>query len=404
VNRDFYLNKLISRRNNDLIKVITGIKRCGKSYLLFNLFKPWLLLNGVKENNIISVKLDEDYYIPLLDPINLSNYINNLIDPSTNNYVLIDEIQTLEGYEALLNSLNNKPYIDVYVTGSNSKLLSSEISTQLRGRDDQIRVYPLTFKEIYKPWMDVRSSFEQFMFYGGMPYLQELTSDEDKQAYLIKLFESVYYRDIVDRYKVDKPEILDGIINTISSSIGSYTSIRNLENTLKTNGVNISKDTVGKYVGYFVNSFLFEKALRYDIKGKQYLEGLYKYYCEDHGLRNARLNFRQQEYNHIMENIIYIELLSRGYLVDVGVVYNSERKAYEVDLIARKGPKQYYLQIAYSIFSEEEINQELYPFTRIKDNFRKIVITFENSPFTTFDGGYERIGIIDFLLKEDYLK
>lgn len=401
--RDYYLEQLILKKDNKMIKVITGIRRCGKSYLLFNIYKPWLLNNGVKEENIISIKLDEEDFKELLDPQKLYSFVNSKIDSNTNNYVLIDEIGTLDGYEKILNSLNNKDNVDVYVTGSNSKLLSNEISTYLRGRDDQIKVYPLTFKEIYKEGEDKIKSFENFIFYGGMPQIQDMKSDVLKQEYLKRLFNLVYIKDITERYKVERTDILESIIDTISSSIGSYTSIRNITNTINSGGNKISKETVAKYVSCLVNSFMFEKAIRYDIKGKQYLEGIYKYYSQDHGLRNARLNYRQMEKNHIIENIVFIELLSRGYLVDIGTVYSETKKILEVDFIARKGPKQYYIQVAYSLPTSDKIEQEINPFKRIKDNFRKIVVTYEYSLFTIFEDGYERINIIDFLLNTNYL-
>lgn len=404
--REQYLEKLISKINNGRIKVITGLRRCGKSYLLFDLFIPWLISQGINKKNIISINFENVEYLDFLEPKKLYSYILSQINDDSNYYIIIDEIQTLNGYESVLNSLNNNKHFDVYVTGSNSKLLSSEISTSLRGRDDQVKVHPLTFKEICQAnnQADINKLFDDYIIYGGMPYLQSIKNNSDKQEYLKDLFNLIYIKDINERHQVNRIDILESIIDTISSQVGSYTSIRKIENTLNSKGIKVSDDTIASYVSYLVESFLFKKVTRWDIKGKDYLAGIFKYYCVDLGLRNARLNFRQIEINHLMENVIYNELLARNYIVDIGIIYSSDKKSYEVDFIARKGPKQFYLQSTFSLYSEDKINQEISSFRKINDGFRKIIITKETSPFTTLENGYERINIIDFLLNEDYLK
>lgn len=322
IKRDIYLNKLIDRKENDMIKVITGIRRCGKSYLMDPIYKNYLLSTGVKEDHIIKLELDSVENEEYLDRHKLYKYIMGQIKDDKMYYILLDEIQKVDGFESVLNSFLRKENLDVYVTGSNSKFLSSDIITEFRGRGDEVRVYPLTFREyLTASSKNVNETLKEYITYGGMPYILSRKTDEEKSKYLNNLFNNTYINDIVERNNIQKDEVLESLINVLASSVGSLTNPLKLENTFKSKGFkNVSAKTINTYIDYLIDAFMINKALRYDIKGKKYINTPSKYYFTDIGLRNVRLNFRQQEDNHLMENIIYNELLVRGFNVDVGVV------------------------------------------------------------------------------------
>ena len=323
IKRDYYLQKLIDRKNNHLIKIITGIRRCGKSYLLNHLFKNYLLDNGVSSNHIIMIALDDDGNSDLLDSKNLRKYIDDKILDDDLYYILLDEIQMVPNFEGLLNGLLRKENLDIYVTGSNSKFLSSDIITEFRGRGDEIRVYPLSFKEFYSSYDGSKEeAWIEYYTYGGLPLIMSYTKEEDKMNYLDMQKDNVYLNDVIERNNIKNKEELEKLIEIISSSIGSLTNPLKLARTFKSYNKNtlLTDKTIYNYLSYFEDAFIIEKTLRYDIKGKKYIDTPYKYYFTDIGIRNAFLNFRQQEENHIMENIIYIELKRRGFKVDVGVV------------------------------------------------------------------------------------
>ena len=322
IKRDVYLNKLISRKENGLIKIITGIRRCGKSYLLDPLFKNYLLESGVKEDHIIKLELDKEENKKFRDSHELNEYIKSLIKDKNMYYILLDEIQMVGGFESVLNSFLYERNLDVYVTGSNSKFLSSDIITEFRGRGDEIKVFPLSFSEYIESFKgDKQDAWNEYVLYGGLPLIFSKKTDEEKSKYLKDLFDQTYIKDIVERNNIQRVDILDSIINILASSVGSLTNPKKIYDTFVSNGEKeISSNTVTSYIKYIEDSFIVNKSDRYDVKGKKYIQTPQKYYFSDIGLRNARLNFRQQEENHIMENIIYNELLLRGYNVDVGVV------------------------------------------------------------------------------------
>ena len=327
IKRDLYLNRLISRKNNGLIKIVTGVRRCGKSYLLFELFHEYLLDNGVDESHIIEVALDDRTNKRLRDPDNMLDYIKNMIQDKDTYYIILDEVQLLDEFEDVLNSLLHIRNADVYVTGSNSRFLSSDVITEFRGRGDEIRVHPLSFREYTSAYQgSVDEAWEEYYTYGGLPLILTRKEDEEKSEYLISLFQKVYLSDIVERHRIANTEELNELVDILSSSIGSLTNPLKLSNTFKSmKGKSISDKTINQYIDHLLDSFLVSKAVRYDIKGKKYINSPAKYYFEDVGLRNARLNFRQTEENHIMENIIYNELRIRGYRVVVGVIEKYEK-------------------------------------------------------------------------------
>ena len=338
IERNDYLNKLIVRKGNGLIKILTGIRRCGKSYLMDPIFKNHLISSGVKENHIIKLDLDEIKNEKYLDPIELNNYIESLIVDDEMYYILIDEVQKVNNFESVLNGFLHKRNLDIYVTGSNSKFLSSDIITEFRGRGDEIRIFPLSFSEFFSAFDGNKyDAWNEYVTYGGIPLILKQKTDEQKSKYLINLFNMTYKKDIIDRNNIDKDDVLDAVINMLSSSVGSLTNPQKIYNSFVSNGISdVSKNTVISYIDYLLDSFLIEKVERYDVKGKKYIQTPQKYYFADIGLRNARLNFRQQEENHLMENIVYNELLIRGYNVDVGVVEIREsdiRKQLEVDFV-----------------------------------------------------------------------
>ena len=409
IKRDYYLQKLIDRKNNHLIKIITGIRRCGKSYLLNHLFKNYLLDNGVSSNHIIMIALDDDGNSDLLDSKNLRKYIDDKILDDDLYYILLDEIQMVPNFEGLLNGLLRKENLDIYVTGSNSKFLSSDIITEFRGRGDEIRVYPLSFKEFYSSYDGSKEeAWIEYYTYGGLPLIMSYTKEEDKMNYLDMQKDNVYLNDVIERNNIKNKEELEKLIEIISSSIGSLTNPLKLARTFKLYNKNnlLTDKTIYNYLSYFEDAFIIEKTLRYDIKGKKYIDTPYKYYFTDIGIRNAFLNFREQEENHIMENIIYIELKRRGFKVDVGVVEARDkdgRKQYEIDFIANKGNNKFYIQSALNIDTKEKREQEEKSFMNVNDFFKKIIIVKDNIKRWRDDKGIVIMGITDFLLDEDSL-
>ncbi len=423
IKRDSYLQKIIDRKENGLIKVITGIRRCGKSFLLFNLFYDYLIDSGVRPEQIITIALDDDQFVQYRDPAVLSEYIRSKIIGSETYYILIDEVQYAIAKEELknpesirlynvLNGLMRLRNVDIYVTGSNSKMLTKDVLTVFRGRGDEIRVYPISFREYYSSvGGDKSEAYEEYALYGGMPLVLSRKTDADKMAYLQSLFTEVYFKDIAERYDIVLTDVLTELTDDLCSAIGSLTNANKIANTLRTvKGVSVSSTTISNYLGYLTESFLFSNAKRYDVKGKKYFEYPSKFYCTDIGLRNARLNFRQQEETHIMENIIYNELLCRGYSVDVGVVEVSEkngekkvRKQCEIDFVVNYGAKKYYIQSALSVSDPEKMETELRPLKNTKDFFKKIIISKSSMKSWTDEDGILHLGLYEFLLDENAL-
>ena len=412
IKRDIYLNRLIERRENGLIKVITGIRRCGKSYLLFNLYYRYLLESGVDASHIIRIPLDDEDYEELHDSKKLSAYIKERLSDDGMWYIFLDEVQLCKGFEAVLNGLNRRENVDVYVTGSNSKFLSSDVLTEFRGRGDEVRVYPLSFSEYVSAYPGDRyEAWNDYYTYGGLPLILNRKTDELKSRYLIDLCRELYLKDIEDRNNLRGDNVMSTLLNILASAVGSLTNPTKLANTFATNGIPTTDKTISIYIGYLMDAFFISKAERYDIKGKKYIASPFKYYFTDVGLRNAQLNFRQQEENHIMENIIYNELLVRGFNVDVGVVDISERsesgkpvrKRLEVDFICNKGNKRYYIQSAFAIPDREKMQQEQNSLIHIPDSFKKIIVVKDNVKLWRNEEGIVVMGIMDFLLKSDSL-
>ncbi len=411
--RDLYLTKLKNKRNNKLIKIITGLRRSGKSYLLDPIFKNSLLADGIKEDHIIKVDLDSIENRELtIDGLNLYNYIMSQIKDNEMYYILLDEIQKVRDFESVLNSFLRKSNLDVYVTGSNSKFLSTDIITEFRGRGDEIRVYPLSFAEFYNNYEDKRKALKDYMTYGGMPYILYLKTSEEKSEYLNDLFKNTYLNDIVERNKIQREDILEIIINMLSSSVGSLTNPKKIYDTFISKGyTDINRNTINSYINYLQDAFLINKVERYDIKGKKYITTPSKYYFTDIGLRNARLNFRQQEEDHLMENIIYNELLIRGYNVDVGVIERFEkdntdktiRKQLEVDFVCNQASKRYYIQSAFAIPNKEKMEQEQKSLINIDDSFKKIIIVKDDINLWRNEAGILIISLEEFLLNPNSL-
>ena len=414
IKRGIYLDKLICKKKNGLIKVITGVRRCGKSYLLFHLFHKHLLDSGVPENHIIEVALDDRSNKALRDPDAMLRFIKENIRDEEDYYIILDEVQYLNEFEDVLNSLLHIRNADVYVTGSNSKFLSSDVITQFRGRGDEIHVYPLSFSEYVPAYQgSVDEAWDDYLIYGGMPLILTMAEPEDKAAYLNSLFQKVYISDIVERHDVRNKVELDELVDILASAIGSYTNQSKLVRTFKSvKGKTISDKTIKNYIDYLIDSFLISKAVRYDIKGKMYIGSPSKYYFEDVGLRNARLGFRQVEQTHLMENIIYNELRIREYHVDVGVVeyygVNGEgkrgKKQLEVDFVATKGSEKHYIQSAFTLPTADKVDQEQRSLLRIPDSFRKIVIVGDNIKVRRDENGIITIGLRNFLLDENSLR
>ena len=407
--RDRYLELLVSRKHNGLIKIITGMRRCGKSFLLFKLFKEHLIAEGVPESHIIRIELDDRRNKSLRDPDVCLEYVTSLLKDGGQYYLLIDEVQFMAEFEDVLNSFLHIDNLDTYVTGSNSKFLSTDIITEFRGRGDEIHVRPLSFAEYCAVYPDMAwdDAWNIYHTYGGLPYAVLLDKAEDKAQYLKRLFREVYLKDIVERNKVQNNIQMGVLLDIISSSIGSLTNPRKLENTFKSDGnISISAATIKQYLDYFIDAFMVEKAERYDIKGKKYISTPQKYYFSDLGLRNARLNFRQQEETHIMENVIYNELRMRGYSVDVGVIEINERtsdgtyarKQIEIDFVANKGSQRYYIQSAFALPSLEKAAQEERPLKNVPDSFKKIIVVKDNIMLRRDDNGITTMGLKQFLL------
>ena len=408
VSRSDYIKRLSSKRGNGLVKIVTGVRRCGKSYLLFNLFRKHLIADGVPDNHIISLALDDYANKRFLNPDELYNYVRGRITDSSPYIILLDEIQLVPEFESVLNGFLRIPNADVFVTGSNSKFLSSDIITEFRGRGDQIKVYPFTFAEVCsvsdKGADDV---WREYVRYGGMPLAVLAGTYEEKEEYLKNLFDQVYISDIVNRHHLRGRDEMGELVNILASSIGSLANPLRLSNTFESERkIKLSQFTISSYIDYLEDSFLISKAHRYDVKGKKYIGTPLKYYFTDVGLRNARLGFRQKEENHIMENVIYNELLHRGFSVDVGVVPVQEsdalgkqvRKQLEVDFVANKGSQRYYIQSAFEISSKEKMQQETHSFLNISDSFKKIIIQRQAVIPWHNEQGILNIGLFDFLL------
>ena len=408
IKRDMYLQKLIDRQKNGLIKIITGIRRCGKSYLLDPIYKNYLLSQGVKEDHIIKIDLDERKNNKYLNPDALDEYIRSKIIDKNMYYVILDEIQKVEDFESVLNGFLHIDNVDIYVTGSNSKFLSSDIRTEFRGRGDEIRVLPLSFSEFITGYEGNREeAWNEYKTYGGLPRILSQKTNEQKSKYLKDLFERTYLSDIIERHNIQRTDVLDSLVNILASSIGSLTNPKKLSDTFVSSSMkNVSINTITTYINYLLEAFLIEKAERYDVKGKQYISTPSKFYFSDIGLRNARLNFRQQEEDHIMENILYNELLYRGYNVDVGVVEIREknlRKQIEVDFVCNQADKRYYIQSALSLPTREKTLQEERPLMNINDNFKKIIVVKDNIKNWTTEEGITVIGLQEFLLNKESL-
>lgn len=428
IERNVYLNKLIARKHNGFVKVITGIRRCGKSYLLNTLFYQHLLNSGIEDSHIIRFAFDSAQNLMLIgenlmeieegkrkvDPEKFMTYINDKIVDDGMYYLLLDEVQNLGYFEAVLNGYLRKDNVDVYVTGSNSKFLSSDIITEFAGRGDEVHVLPLSFSEFFSVYDGSKEeAFDDYMVYGGLPSVALMQTEEQKVAYLTTQITNVYLRDIVKRYNLQSDEDIGELLDILASGISTLVNPRKLAGTFKSiKGSTISEVTVAKYIGHMAESFLISKAKRYDVKGKHYIDTPFKVYFEDIGLRNARLNFRQIEPSHIMENIIYNELRYRGYNVDVGVVEvrekNSEgreqRKQLEIDFIANQGSRRYYIQSAYEIPSKEKMDQETKSFDRANDSFKKIIVVERTMKPRRDDKGYVTMGVKEFLLNENSLE
>ena len=414
IRRDIYLNKLISKKHNGLIKVVTGMRRCGKSYLLFNLFKEYLVNEGVNENHIIEIAFDSFENRKYRDPEVLFPYLMEKISDNEMYYVLLDEVQMLDDFESVLNSLGRKKNVDVYVTGSNAKFLSKDIITEFRGRGDEVHMYPLTYSEFMSVYDgDKQEGWRDYVLFGGIPLVLGFETADQKSDFLKSLFEETYISDIIGRNNIRNKAELEELLNILSSAIGSLTNPSKLSATFKSvKNKTISKETIIKYIDYLKDSFLIDSAIRYDIKGKKYINTPSKYYFTDLGLRNARLNFRQVEETHAMENIIFNELKVRGYNVDVGVVVMNEvdkngkkiRKQLEVDFVCNKGSKRFYIQSAYALPDKEKMEQEQRSLVNTGDGFKKIIITKDAVAPLYNDEGILVMSVYDFLLNPDSME
>ena len=425
IDRDLYLNQIIDRKENGLIKIITGIRRCGKSYLLFNLYYNYLLKNGVSEDHIIKIALDDDDNKELRDPDKLSAFLHSkLSDDKDMYYILLDEVQfTISDEElrkkepirlyGILNGLLRRNNVDVYITGSNSKFLSSDVMTEFRGRGDEVRVYPLSFSEFFSAYEgDKYEAFTEYSTYGGLPLVLTKKRDADKSKYLRDNLSETYIKDVVERHHIQGDVVMDTLVEILASAIGSLTNPPKLANTFKSSQINTTDVTVSNYITYLTNAFMINRAERYDVKGRKYIDSPFKYYFTDIGLRNAALNFRQQERTHFMENIIYNELLIRGYNVDVGIVSYSGKTAdgkrttihSEVDFVCNLGSKRYYIQSAFAIPDKAKMDQETASLDHINDSFKKIIIVGDIIKPWINEKGYLIMSIYDFLLKLDSLE
>ena len=414
IKRDKYLNDLINRMHNGMIKVVTGIRRCGKSYLLFNIFKNYLLEHGVAASHIITIELDQRKNKKYRDPDTILDYIESLIEDDEQYYIMLDEVQMLQEFEEVLNSLLHIRNADIYVTGSNSKFLSKDVITEFRGRGDEIHIYPLTFKEFMEAYDgDMYRGWAEYVVYGGLPLTVTMKTEEQKIRYLTNLFKETYLKDIMERHHIEKTQELEDLVNILASAIGSLTNPPKIEATFKSAiQSTISLNTIRQYIEHLEDAFIINKANRYNVKGRKYIGTPLKYYFEDVGLRNARLGFRQVEETHLMENIIYNELRSRGYTVDVGVVEkrgtDENGKEYknqlEIDFVANLGSKRYYIQSAFSMPTEEKRIQEKASLVNVNDSFKKIIVVKDVVNVTRDEDGITTMSIYDFLLKENSLE
>jgi predicted AAA+ superfamily ATPase len=413
IKRDRYLNLLISKKHNGLIKVITGMRRCGKSYLLFNLFKDYLISEGIEESHIIEIAFDAYENKQFRDPDVLYPYLKEQIKDYDMYYVLLDEVQLLGEFEAILNSLTRMKNVDVYVTGSNARFLSKDVITEFRGRGDEVHMYPLSFAEFMSVYPGTKQDgWNEYMLYGGLPLVLSFATPDQKIAFLKSLFEETYISDIVGRHNIRNKAELEELLNILSSAIGSLTNPEKLSATFRSvKNKKISSATIRKYIDYLCDSFLIDSAVRYDVKGKKYIDTPVKYYFTDMGLRNARLNFRQLEETHSMENIIFNELKIRGFNVDVGVIIqydtnekgNSIRKQLEIDFVCNKGSKRYYIQSAYAIPDQAKMEQEQRSLMLTGDFFKRIIITKDTPAPHYNENGVLIMSVYDFLLDENSL-
>ena len=414
IERKKYLDELVSLRSNGMIKVITGMRRSGKSYLLFEIFASYLKDKGVDDSHLIKVNLEDYKNRAMRNPDNLYAYIESRIVDDGVYYILLDEVQMLNDFEDVLNGFLRISNVDIYVTGSNAKFLSKDIITEFRGRGFEIKMYPLSFREYMSAYPGtMQAGLNEYMLYGGLPQILSFTTDEHKVSFLKSLFSETYLKDIKERYRIRRDGDLEELIDTIASGIGALTNANKLMNTFRSEKKSsISFDTVKDYIDFLCDSFLIEKATRYDIKGRHYINSPYKYYFMDLGLRNARINFRQSEKSHLMENLIYNELRVRGFNVDVGVVPiinkgkdgRQQRSNLEIDFVCNSGNKRYYIQSAYRMETDEKIRQEHASLKHVDDSFKKIVIIGEECPIMRDESGITTISIYDFLMKENSLE
>ncbi len=412
--RERYLEALAARMHNGMIKVVTGIRRIGKSYLIFKIFREYLRRQGIDETHIIAIELDQRKNKAYRDPDKILDYIETLITDQAPYYILLDEVQMLEEFEEVLNSLLHIENADVYVTGSNSRFLSRDIITEFRGRGDEIHVYPLCFKEFMEAYEgDIYHGWAEYVTYGGLPLAATMKTEEQKIHYLSRLFEETYIRDIMERYHIEKVQELNDLINILASATGSLTNPSKIRATFKSMiQSDISLNTIRQYIEYLKDAFIVNEANRYDVKGRKYIGTPLKYYFEDVGLRNARLGFRQVEETHLMENIIYNELRLRGFQVDVGVVQKrsrnkeggQEKKQLEIDFVANLGSKRYYIQSAFSLPDQEKEEQEKTSLLNVNDSFKKIIIVKDVIKAKHDENGIVTMSIFDFLLQENSLE
>ena len=413
IKRDIYLNRLIARRHNQRIKIVTGVRRSGKSYLLFTLFDEWLKANGVDESHIIKIDLENRRNKSLRDPDALLDFIDARMEDGDMYYILIDEIQMVDEFEDVLNSYLKIKNADLYVTGSNARFLSKDIATTFRGRGDVVHIYPLSFSEYHSAFNRPKEeTLPEYLLYGGLPETIPMTTREEKVAFLRNVYDETYIRDIRERYNIRQEEELEILFDIVSSIVGSLTNPQKIANTFDSmRHSDLSAVTIKKYLDIICESFLMERAVRYDVRGRKYIDTPYKYYFVDPGLRNARMNFRQPDFSHVMENIIYNELRVRGYNVDVGVVPvvvrengKQVRRQYEIDFVCNLGSQRYYIQSAYRMESDAKVAQEEASLRNVDDSFKKIVIVGEHTPVLHNDAGITTISIYDFLLNPNSLE
>lgn len=400
IKRDYYLNKLIDYKDKEIVKIITGIRRSGKSFLLFNIYNDYLISIGVDEFHIIKINLESFKFEKLRNPIELYSYLEEKITDSKKYYIFIDEIQLLEKFEDVVNGIIIDFNCDLYITGSNSKLLSSEINTKLRGRGIEIKIFPLSFKEFYNAEKSIDASFNEFVKYGGLPYITQLDKDYEKNEYLQMINNTVSFKDIIEKNNIRNEAVFNAVVDLLCSQIGCYVSPHKIANTLMSNGFKtVDDETISNYLAYLCDAFLFYKAVRFDLKGKGYLKTNNKYYVCDLGLRNQKLGYRQMEMTHIIENVVFLELLRRNYQVDIGKNNDSE-----IDFVARSSNDLYYIQVSLSIEKQETKERECASFKGLSDGYKKIIITMDKNPLSNLENGYKMLNLYDFLLNENSLK